>query len=359
MAQIISNHFKRTTVNSGVSFKTASSELSSIKLLSPRGGFDLSIEKDAIFNSKGSYGYSLNASTGGFHVNVNNNINLNTINDINILSEKGNLNVDVNDNISLHTRNDIILTTTTGNAIISACNDINLNSGGNIDIEATNGKFELDAMKEIKINTTDTVKGIMIGTTTQGVPIMIGSETSIVTIARDGLIFNDILYNNSVIPQIGDGVSNSLFVEWINHGKISNMNHLQLFISLAGLYDSGGVIGNMNGEEAYFGCFIEDFFTDVFSFKIECIETPSGGNSNISFQSHSSNRIRQGNILNVSSDMVELSSNQWMIDSSRYAINLPRKGSYLYLSSNRMSQGQDNSNRFYTAGKFIITFWSK
>jgi hypothetical protein len=355
MAQIISDHFKKTTVRSGVSFKTASSELSSIKLLSPRGGFDLSIEKDAVFNSKGSYGYTLNASTGGFHVNVNNNINLNTINDINILSENGNMKVDVNDNITLHTKNDIILTTMVGNAIISACNDINLNSGGNIDMEATNGKFELDTKKEIKINTTDTIKGIMIGTMTEGVPIMIGSETSIVTIARDGLIFNDILYNNSVVPQIGNGVSNSLFVEWINHGKISNMNHLQLFISLAGLYDSGGVIGNTNSEEVYFGCFIEDFFSDVFSVKIECIETPMGGNSNISFHSHSSNMIRQGNILNVSSDMIELISEQWIIDSSRYTINLPRKGSYLYLSS----QGQDNSNRFYTAGKFIITFWSK
>lgn len=357
MAQIISDHFKKTTVRSGVSFKTASSELSSIKLLSPRGGFDLSIEKDAIFNSKGSYGYSLNASTGGFHVNVNNNINLNTNNDINILSEKGNLNVDINDNISLHTRNDIILTTTTGNAIINAFNDINLNSGGNIDIEATNGKFELDAMKEIKINTKDTVKGIMIGTTTEGVPISIGSETSIVTIARDGLIFNDILYNNSMIPQIGKGVSNSLCIEWINHGKISNMNHLQLFISLAGLYDSNGVIGNMNGEESHFGYFIEELFYDIFSVKIECIETPSGGNSNISFHSHSSNTIRQGNVLNNMNGMIELSSNQWMIDNSRYTVNLPRKGSYLYLSSNRISQ--EEGNRFYTAGKFIITFWSK
>jgi hypothetical protein len=355
MAQIISNHFKRTTVRSGVSFKTASSELSSIKLLSPRGGFDLSVEKDAIFNSKGSYGYSLNALNGGFHVNVCDNINLNTLNDINILSEKGNMNVDINDNISLHTMNDIILTTTGGNAIISACNDINLNSGVNIDIEATNGKFELDAMKEIKINTTDTIKGIMIGTTTEGVPIMIGSETSIVTIARDGLIFNDILYNNSVIPQIGNGVSNSLFVEWVNHGKISNMNHLQLFISLAGLYDSGGVIGNMNSDEVYFGCFIEEFFYNVFSVKIECVETPLGGNPNISFQCHSSNMIRQGNILNDSSDMIELISEQWIIDNSRYTHNLPRKGSYLYLSS----EGEDNSNRFYTAGKFIITFWSK
>lgn len=353
MAQIISDHFKKSTVRSGVSFKTASSELSSIKLLSPRGGFDLSIEKDAIFNSNGSYGYSLNASTGGFHVNVNNNINLNTLNDINILSENGNMNVDVNDNISLHTRNDIILTTTTGNAIISACNDINLNSGGNIDIEATNGKFELDAMKEIKINTTDTTKGIMIGTTTQGVPIMIGSETSIVTIARDGLVFNDILYNNSVIPQIGYGVSNSLFVEWINHGKISNMNHLQLFISLAGLYDSGGIIGNMNAEESHFGYFIEELFSNIFSVKIECIETPLGGNPDISFQSHSSNMIRQGTVL---SDMVELISEQWTIDSSRCTVNLPRKGSYLYLSSNSR---EGESNRFYTAGKFIITFWSK
>jgi hypothetical protein len=134
------------------------------------------------------------------------------------------------------------------------------------------------------------------------------------------------------------------------------MNHLQLFISLAGLYDSGGVIGNMNSEKAYFGCFIEDFFSDVFSVKIECIETPSGGNSNISFQCHSSNMIRQGNILNVSSGMIELSSNQWMIDNSRYTVNLPRKGSYLYLSSN---SHEGKSNRFYTAGKFIITFWSK
>lgn len=356
MAQIMSNHFKNTTFRSGMSFKTLSTDLSSIKLLSPRGGFDLSVEKDALFNSKGSYGYSLNALNGGFHVNVCDNINLNTLNDINILSEKGNLNVDISNNISLHTINDIILTNTTGNAIISVGNDFNLNSIYNIDIESTNGKFELDTMKEIKINTKDTCKGIMIGTTTEGVPISIGSETSIVTIARDGLIFNDILYNNSMIPQIGKGVSNSLFIEWINHGKISNMNHLQLFISLAGLYDSNGVIGNMNGEESHFGYFIEELFYDIFSVKIECIETPEGGNPNISFHSCSSNTLKQGNILHNMNDIIELSSNQWIIDSSRYSINLPRKGTYLYLSSN---SHESEVNRFYTAGKFIITFWSK
>jgi DeoR/GlpR family transcriptional regulator of sugar metabolism len=263
------------------------------------------------------------------------------------------LNVDINDNISLHTENEIILTTTNGNGVINVGNNINLNSGENIDIEAINGKFELDTQKEIKINTKDTVKGIMIGTTTEGVPITIGSESSIVTIARDGLIFDDILYNNSVIPQVGMGVSNSLFVEWINHGKISNMNHLQLFISLAGLYDSGGVIGNINGEESHFGCFIEEFFSNIFSIKIECIETPSGGNPNISFQSHSSNMIQQGF---VQSDMNELLTEQWMIDISRYTINLPRKDSYLYLTS---KTNDSNIKRIYTAGKFIITFWSK
>ncbi len=358
MAQTISNNFKKTALNlnSGLTFKTLSADLSSIKLSSPRGGFDLSVEMDAIFNTKGQHGYSLNANKGGFHVNVEDNINLNTNNDINILSEKGNLNIDINDNISLHTENEIILTTTNGNGVINVGNNINLNSGENIDLEATNGKFELDAQKEIKINTKDTIKGIMIGTTTEGVPITIGSETSIVTIACDGLIFDDILYNNSVIPQVGMGVSNSLFVEWINHGKISNMNHLQLFISLAGLYDSGGIIGNINGEESHFGCFIEDFFSNIFSVKIECTETPMGGNPNISFQSHSSNILQQGSL---QSDMNELLTEQWTTNISRYTLNLPRKESYLYLSTNNCNSHEGDNNRFYTAGKFILTFWSK
>ncbi len=351
MAQTISNNFKKATLNlnSGLTFKTLSADLSSIKLSSPRGGFDLAVEMDAIFNTKGQYGYSFNANKGGFHVNVADNINLNTNNDINILSEKGNLNVDINDNISLHTENEIILTTTNGNGVINVGNNINLNSGENIDLEAINGKFELDAKKEIKINTKDTVKGIMIGTTTEGVPIMIGSETSIVTIARDGLIFNDILYNNSVIPVIGKGVSNSQCVEWINHGKISNMSHLQLFISLAGLYENDGVIGNIGSNEAHFGYLSQDLLDDIFSIKIECVETPMGGNPNISFRTSYSKTI-------LDIDSTNMITNQWVIDSSRYVVNLPRKDTYLYLTTNINDM---NDKRMYTAGKFIITFWSK
>lgn len=132
-----------------------------------------------------------------------------------------------------------------------------------------------------------------------------------------------------------------------------------IFIDLTGLNSKntdGDIIGvDGTTNPCHLGQITEALNGTIVGAKIECLETPAGGDPNINLYSATeATGVEDGAIGDLTETLLYDRSGDWAVDDGKAGFAaLPAAGQYLYLT-----QGDAiGTDATYTAGKLLITFY--
>ena len=162
---------------------------------------------------------------------------------------------------------------------------------------------------------------------------------------------------NMPVPTAGAGVSSADRLVWLPHGRkgIDGLIVTELYLDFDGLNSGGGagdIVGNQGGTvNCHLGQITAAVHGTVVEMRIECLETPAGGSTDMDFStSTDATGAEDTDVTALAAYSQLLDGGAWTAGDVQIALAMPAADSYLYLSA-----GVGDAT--YTAGKFLITFY--
>lgn len=295
-----------------------------------------------------------------------------------LTSVAGTLDVDANGGLLTLTGDTGVTMSTTGGTNI----EINATAGGGGDIRVTGADFDVDT----SIVNIDSTAGTMILTATGGAATLTSDTGTNVTSTGGALTLTaaaaasftattgdmavkatagtltleapnsgDVIVTRQTVPTIGSGISSNCY--WHTHvsggpAAATVVHTSQLLIDLDNLRASGttgDVIGDTGAANCHFGQLNTAVLgANLFVFRVECVELPSGGATTIGFSSNSLATLAEDvDYTSVGTDAVIIAPGAYVAGTVAYGYAYTNLH-YLYLTSG-------GAGETYTAGKFLVT----
>lgn len=168
-------------------------------------------------------------------------------------------------------------------------------------------------------------------------------------------ITGPVVNTSEMATQAGAGVTGGTGTIYVTSVESNgDIQKVKIVIDLTGL-GSAATLGDIIGtgtNAAHFGSVAAGEIGTVFSMRVECLETPAGGEIDIDiYEAEEATGVFDGLVTSLTETSLLARAGDWAAGDVKYASTLPTVGEYLYLTTGTDSNPTAGT---YTAGKFLI-----